>query len=258
VGSPVLAKDPEPPQNGLLWETIASLQEQIETGLTALAQQLNEGLEALQGRIDGIQAYLDEFEETDPVFSEMDTEAELETQVGDNILTEGENISLLNNDAGYLSALPSNVMEEGESVSLLNNDAGYITEDDIPDVGWNEISGIPSGFADGIDNVGLERGDITTRLFMERRIVDGLHTSNFVFEYGVDPSDFGDKIPISASGMIIDEDADYARLEAEDYRLYPYIEFVDGHYIVTFRCRVSNPHILFRVYRFNFRVVCIE
>lgn len=97
--SPALAKDPEQPGKGLLWEAIASLQE----GLTTLAKQLNDGLESLQEQIDGIQAYLANFTEEDPVFSAMDTEAELETHIGDNVLTEGEDISLLNNDAGYIT-----------------------------------------------------------------------------------------------------------------------------------------------------------
>jgi len=96
LASPALAKGPE---QGLLWETIAGLQE----GLTALAEQLNDGLESLQEQIDGIQAYLANFTEEDPVFSAMDTEADLETQIGDNVLTVGENISLLNNDAGYVT-----------------------------------------------------------------------------------------------------------------------------------------------------------
>ena len=110
--SPALAKDPEQPDKGLLWGAIASLQE----GLSTLAKQLSDGLEALQEQIDGIQAYLANFTEEDPVFSEMDTEADLETQIGDNVLTEGEGISLLNNDAGYITeALQvSNIKEERE------------------------------------------------------------------------------------------------------------------------------------------------
>lgn len=92
--SPALAKDPEQPGKGLLWEAIASLQEQI----------------------DGIQAYLANFTEEDPVFSAMDTEADLETHIGDNVLTVGENITLLNNDAGYVTqALQvSNIKEKRE------------------------------------------------------------------------------------------------------------------------------------------------
>lgn len=45
-----------------------------------------------------------------------------------NVMLQGENVSLLNNDAGYLTAgtLNPNIMVEGEGVSLLNNDAGYI------------------------------------------------------------------------------------------------------------------------------------
>ena len=31
VVSPVLAKDPEPPEKGLLWETITSLQKQVDS-----------------------------------------------------------------------------------------------------------------------------------------------------------------------------------------------------------------------------------
>jgi hypothetical protein len=110
LASPALAKDPEQPDKGLLWGAIASLQE----GLTALAEQLNEGLESLQEQIDGIQAYLDNFTEEDPVFSAMDTEADLETHIGDNVLTVGEDITLLNNDAGYITqALQvSNIKEE--------------------------------------------------------------------------------------------------------------------------------------------------
>lgn len=96
MASPALAKDPE---QGLLWGTVTGLQE----GLTALAEQLNDGLESLQEQIDGIQAYLANFTEEDPVFGAMDTEADLETQIGDNVLTEGENITLLNNDAGYIT-----------------------------------------------------------------------------------------------------------------------------------------------------------
>ena len=44
----------------------------------------------------------------------MDTEAELETHIGDNVLTVGENITLLNNDAGYITkALQvSNIKDE--------------------------------------------------------------------------------------------------------------------------------------------------
>jgi len=99
VASPALAKGPEQPDKGLLWGAIASLQE----GLSTLAKQLNDGLESLQEQIDGIQAYLANFTEEDPVFSEMDTEADLETHIGDNVLTEGEDISLLNNDAGYIT-----------------------------------------------------------------------------------------------------------------------------------------------------------
>jgi len=99
LASPALAKDPEQPDKGLLWGAIASLQE----GLSTLAKQLNEGLEALQEQIDGIQAYLANFTEEDPVFSEMDTEAELEAQIGDDILTAGEKVSLLHNDAGYIT-----------------------------------------------------------------------------------------------------------------------------------------------------------
>jgi len=97
--SPALAKDPEQPGKGLLWEAIASLQE----GLTTLAKQLSEGLALLQEQIDGIQAHLANFTEEDPVFSAMDTEADLETHIGDNVLTVGENITLLNNDAGYIT-----------------------------------------------------------------------------------------------------------------------------------------------------------
>ena len=97
--SPALAKDPEQPGKGLLWGAIGSLRE----GLTTLATELSEGLEALQGQIDGIQAYLDNFTEEDPVFSAMDTEADLETQIGDNVLTVGEDITLLNNNAGYVT-----------------------------------------------------------------------------------------------------------------------------------------------------------
>ena len=126
VASPVLAKDPEPPQKGLLWETIASLQEQIDTGLASLAQQLNEGLEALQGQIDSIQARLDDFEEKDPLFSEMDTEAELEAQIGgDNILTKWENVSLLNNDKGYITK--STIYSE-----TIREESGLV----IPGVNW--------------------------------------------------------------------------------------------------------------------------
>jgi hypothetical protein len=109
LASPALAKDPEQPDKGLLWGAIASLQE----GLSTLAEQLSDGLEALQEQIDGIQAYLDNFTEEDPVFSAMDTEADLETQIGDNVLTAGENITLLNNDAGYITqALQASNMKE--------------------------------------------------------------------------------------------------------------------------------------------------
>ena len=91
--SPALAKGPEQPGKGLLWEAISSL-----------AQQISEGLESLQEQIDGIQAYLANFTEEDPVFSEMDTEAELEAQIGgENILTQGEGVHLLANTRGYIT-----------------------------------------------------------------------------------------------------------------------------------------------------------
>ncbi len=100
LASPVLAKDPESPGKGLLWEAI----EGLKTGLATLAEQVNEGLESLQEQIDGIQAYLANFTEEDPVFSAMDTEAELEAQIGgQNILTQWEDISLLYNDARYIT-----------------------------------------------------------------------------------------------------------------------------------------------------------
>lgn len=93
LASPVLAKAPGLPRKGLLWEAISML-----------AQQLNEGLESLQGQIDSIQAYLANFTEEDPVFSAMDTETELEAQIGgENILTQGEHISLLSNNRGYIA-----------------------------------------------------------------------------------------------------------------------------------------------------------
>lgn len=95
VASPALAKDPE---QGRLWETITSLQEQV----------------------DSLQAYLDNFTEEDPVFSAMDTEADLEAQIGDNVLTQGESISLLDNDAGYITqALQvGNIVEVRKEESL--------------------------------------------------------------------------------------------------------------------------------------------
>lgn len=74
VASPVLAKDPEPPEKGLLWETLNSLQQQIEEGLSSLAQQLAEGLNALQGQINAIQdrlETLEAFDEIDPTVDEM-------------------------------------------------------------------------------------------------------------------------------------------------------------------------------------------
>ena len=74
VASPVLAKDPEPPEKGLLWETLDSLQQQIEEGLSSLAQQLAEGLNALQGQINAIQdrlETLETFDEIDPTVDEM-------------------------------------------------------------------------------------------------------------------------------------------------------------------------------------------
>ena len=112
VASPALAKGPEQPDKGLLWGAIASLQE----GLTTLAKQLNDGLESLQEQIDSIQAYLANFTEEDPVFSEMDTEADLEAQIDDNVLTQGEDITLLNNDAGYITEAlqESNIKEKRE------------------------------------------------------------------------------------------------------------------------------------------------
>lgn len=119
VVSPVLAKDPEPPKKGPLWETLASLQQQI----------------------DDIRAYLDDYEETDPLFGEMDTEAELETQVGDDILTAGEGVSLLTNDAGYLTSYAET--DPTVPASLKNG------------VSWSEVTSKPAGFADGVDNEGL-------------------------------------------------------------------------------------------------------
>ena len=57
-------------------------------------------------------------------------------------LQSGDNVSELNNDAGYITfaTIPSNIMVEGENVSLLNNDAGY-------------ISSIPTTYLQSGDNV---------------------------------------------------------------------------------------------------------
>jgi hypothetical protein len=54
------------------------------------------------------------------------------------VMLEGENVSLLNNDAGYLTAatvgaaLPANVVLAGEGVAQLTNDAGYLTAATLP------------------------------------------------------------------------------------------------------------------------------
>ena len=88
----------------------------MQEGLTTLAKQLDDGLESLQEQIDGIQAYLANFTEEDPVFSAMDTEAGLETHIGDNVLTVGENITLLNNDAGYITEAVQEANIEQERV----------------------------------------------------------------------------------------------------------------------------------------------
>jgi hypothetical protein len=71
-------------------------------------------------------------------------------------------------DVGYLTGIPSNVMRKFDNISLLYNDAGYLTSYTETDptvaasvkdgVSWSEVSDIPAGFADGIDNVGAADG----------------------------------------------------------------------------------------------------
>jgi len=69
--------------------------------------------------------------------------------------------------AGYLTSIPENIIEEGENISLLNNNIGYLTSETDPTVpanlkngvSWSEIAGIPIGFADGIDDVIAEETD---------------------------------------------------------------------------------------------------
>jgi len=66
---------------------------------------------------------------------------------------------------GYLTSIPGSVMFEGENVSLLNNDAGYLTgyaetDPTVPanlkdGVSWTEVASIPAGFADNVDNTGI-------------------------------------------------------------------------------------------------------
>lgn len=62
--------------------------------------------------------------------------------------------------AGYLTSIPANIIEEDENISLLNNDIGYLTSETDPTVpanlkngvSWSEIADIPIGFADGNDD----------------------------------------------------------------------------------------------------------
>lgn len=141
IASPIFAKDQEIPQKGILWETIADLQEQI----------------------DGIDIRLDEFTEQDPVFSEMDTEEELEAQVGDNLLTVGEDISLLNNDVGYLTE----GLQVGDIVTVykyfywrlkpLEEVSGSLDLDDwlkgqgLLPISISDVSWVPAGPKDWVD-----------------------------------------------------------------------------------------------------------
>ncbi|MFC1512767.1 hypothetical protein ACFL4S_01835, partial [bacterium] len=78
-----------------------------------------------------------------------------------------------------VNKLSSLVMVEGENISLLYNDAGYLTSFTEIDptvlasvkdgVDWTEVTSIPSGFADGIDDTAALSADV----IYSTHIVDG-------------------------------------------------------------------------------------
>jgi|GEM_PF-2187335 len=61
----------------------------------------------------------------------------------------GQNISLFNNDAGYLTSIPSTYLQSGDNISELTNDAGYLTS-------FTELDPIfSSSVASSIDNIDI-------------------------------------------------------------------------------------------------------
>ena len=61
-----------------------------------------------------------------------------------DIVYYGNNISLLQNDAGYLTqaTLPDNLLVDGDDISRLNNDVGYITADEVPDASTETLDSV--------------------------------------------------------------------------------------------------------------------
>ena len=106
--------------------------------------------------------YLTSYSETDPIFTASSASAIQVTDINNWNAAYGWGDHSL---SGYLTSIPDSVMFEGENVSLLNNDAGYLTSYAETDptvlasvkdgVSWTEVANIPAGFADNVDNTGI-------------------------------------------------------------------------------------------------------
>jgi hypothetical protein len=158
--------DIEPLIEEMVEDALADLQEQLD-GIDEAVGQLQADLSNIEwddinnvpaGFADGIDNVgIDT--ETDPVFGSSDASDITSSDIGNwnESHSWGDH-----SEAGYLTEIPSAAMLEGEDISLLANDAGYLSSESDPTVpenlkdgvSWNEINGIPSGFADGTDDVG--------------------------------------------------------------------------------------------------------
>ena len=127
---------------------------------------------------------------------------------------------------GYLKSIPDSVMFEGENVSLLNNDAGYLT-------GYTETDPIfiasPASAIQGTDishwNTAYGWGDHSiagyltmltllandgTGSTLDADYLDGYHSSNFLFASGTAVN--SDKLDGSHASAFVTPSTDYGRL----------------------------------------------
>jgi hypothetical protein len=100
-------------------------------------------------------------------FNDADYATAAQGALADTALQSGANISLLTNDAGYLTT----AIQQNDNISLLTNDAGYITSapsviDDLGDVdttsvvpnngevlGWDGSNWVPTAVSSGVTNL---------------------------------------------------------------------------------------------------------
>ena len=160
-------------------EAVSTLQGQIDEVVSDLDQLIGDIDSIVQGKVDEAIAVLSidwsqitgipsDLADGDDVGIAIETDPTVVASVKDGVdwaELSGVPAGFADNvdDVGVTS-LPSTVMEEGENVSLLNNDAGYLTSYTETDptvaasvkdgVDWTELSNIPADIADG-DQVGI-------------------------------------------------------------------------------------------------------